>query len=86
MKVRYIQTPLEAKRFTIDAATHYVGFEKWTGGSLKGTALPPSERIIEVWCAGEEYTGCVGDWFVKGATGVRPHTDAAFKELFEEVK
>lgn len=56
----------------------------WCNGSVKGVALPESERAIDFWSGGEEYRAEIGDWIVN----IRPKaffklTDREFHERYE---
>jgi len=38
--------------------------EHWTGGSIKGTRLPPEDRELELWSDGQEVRAVLGDFIV----------------------
>jgi len=72
MHYETITTKVEARQFTLEAAEEMHEFEQWSGGSVKGTCLEPSERICECWCkrTDEEVAVNVGDYLVKYSTGL----------------
>lgn len=68
-KFRKKPVVIEAMQFTEEAAANYKAIEAWCGGSVKGIALPPSERIIHIQTLEGEMTGQINDWIIKGVKG-----------------
>lgn len=69
MKFRRIPVVIEARQFDVEAAEQMRDIEQWCGGSVKGTALDPSERVIHIQTLEGEMEGHIGDWIVCGIKG-----------------
>ena len=65
---RYRKKPvvIEAIRLTPDNLERV---EEWCGGSIKGTALPRSERCIDIQTLEGEMRAEIGDWVIQGVAG-----------------
>lgn len=87
MKYKTKPIIVEARQFTLEAATGMFEFENWCNGSVKGTMLSPSERIVEVHAGnGDYFTAEVGDWVVKQLGYFKVFSDVNFKKLYEVVE
>lgn len=77
-----------ARRLSVD---NMVSLESSSGGSIKGTKLPPDQRVIHVWSKerDQELEAKVGDWivFFFNRPGVRVaievYPDNLFQAIFE---
>lgn len=81
-----------ARQVTIETM---VDIASWCGGAIKGTKLPPADRVIELVSYGEEHQAKVGDWIIRIAhdRSVRRHPyhyliaeNSTFHDIFKEVK
>lgn len=72
---------VEAVRYTVENAE---ALERWCNGRLRGTRLPPEERIIQFDdLDGHENVCEIGDWVVKRPDGrFARFTDAEFHANF----
>ncbi len=60
--------------------------ENWCGGSIKGTRLHRSERVIDVQTLAGEVRVNIGDWIICGIRGeFYPCKPDIFKATYEKV-
>jgi hypothetical protein len=59
--------------------------EVWTGGSIKGTALPVEQRSIDIWTRGREIRANMGDYIVREAAGFYIFTSEEFERTFVQI-
>ena len=61
--------------------------ENWCGGSIKGTALPRNERVIDILTLEGEMRARIGDWIICGVKGeFYPIKNDIFLETYEKVE
>lgn len=84
MPKRYrAKTEVEAAKVTVSNMTRV---EDWCKGSIKGTSLPPEERVIEVQTLAGEMTAEIGDYIVKFPQGeFYILTEDTFNSLYERI-
>lgn len=78
----------EAIQFTEELAAdgNYQAVENWCHGSLKGTCLEPSERVIELRCCDNYATANVGDYIVKQSpNSFCVYNPEQFEQMFERI-
>ena len=83
MKFKKKPVVIEAKQLTI---SNLESLEQWCKGSIKGRALPPEERVIDIWTLEGEMRAEIGDWIIKGVLGeFYPCKPNVFELTYEEV-
>jgi hypothetical protein len=57
---------VEARNLTVH---NIVDLERWCGGSIKGTKLPPEQQVIDIHTLEGEMRANMGDWIIRGVNG-----------------
>jgi len=65
-KFRKKPVVIEAKPFDSIVMAEQNRLAEWCGGSLRGTRLPPQDRIIQIPTLEGEMEANFGDWIIKG--------------------
>lgn len=81
-KYRMKQPSIEARQLTVDNMEELA---RWCNGSIKGTSLPPEDRIIQIQSHfhNGELDLEVGDWIILfGSMTFHGLGDAYFRENF----
>lgn len=63
---RKLPVEVEAQRVTVNSLEQVA---RWCNGSVKGTALPLHQRVIDIQTLEGEMRADVGDWIIKGVKG-----------------
>jgi hypothetical protein len=69
MKFRKKPVIIEARQFTLEAATSMFEIEDWCHGSVKGTMLDPADRALYINTLEGEMEATIGDWIIQGVKG-----------------
>lgn len=81
MKFRKKPVVIEARRLTVESIEDV---EAWCNGSIKGTALPRKQQVIDIWTLEGEMRADMGDWIIKGIKGeFYPCKPDIFAETYE---
>jgi hypothetical protein len=84
MKFRKKPVVIEARQLTVD---NLESVEEWCKGSIKGTALPREERVIDIYTLEGEMRADIGDWVIKGIKGeFYPCKPDIFEMTYEAVE
>lgn len=84
MKFRKKPIVVEAHRLSTN---NLHALEAWCGGAIKGVALPPQERCIDIQTLEGEMRAEIGDWIIKGVAGeFYPCKHSIFKATYEAVE
>lgn len=81
MKFRKKPVVIEARQLTVE---NIESVEAWCKGSIKGTALPREQQVIDIWTLEGEMRADMGDWIIKGIKGeFYPCKPDIFAETYE---
>lgn len=85
-KFRKKPVVIEARRFEANEIHEQFALAEWCNGKLRGTMLPPEQRLIEIYTLEGEMDARVGDWIIKGVKGeFYPCKPDIFEVTYEEI-
>lgn len=81
----YRNATVEAYRFPSASLTEQEAYASFCGGRVRGTCLPPEDRIVQIDTPFGELEARVGDWIVRLSQDYYICvTDTMFHNLFAE--
>lgn len=79
------KAPIEAYKLTVENMSKLA---EWCKGSVKGTSLPPEDRIVQFYSPYYPAGECdveIGDYIVKEGDQFSVYNDHAFNKHFESL-